>query len=169
MIKTPITTAACLCLAFAGSWAAGCTLDDVSDEIVIVENVPAPDGVGAAHRLSRRLSLGEGSEAVSSGHFTGVSIEVTGPPGSDLSAFLRIDINVDTGNEVARVAQATDFTEGELSRELTLEYTGDIKPFLSSSNLEVQWEVYYRTGADYPAGGIDLETVISFDVDITIL
>lgn len=146
-----------------------CTIDDISEELRVVELVPAPSGVAAAHRISRTLGLGQDTDRVDRGDVTSVQIRVVGPDSADLYSFLRIDIYVSTGSARELLASATDFEEGETSRRPDVLYGGDIKPFLAAEDFTLEWEIYYRTNASFPGGGLELETVIGFNIDVEII
>lgn len=149
---------------------AGCTIDDISDELRVVELIPAPSGVAPApHRLSRTLGLGEDTDRVERGEVTNVKIRIVSPDSASLTSFLRIDIYVRAGSERELLASATDFEEGETSRQPEVLYTGDIKPFLASDDFTLEWEIYYRQNASFPNAGLELETVIEFNIDVEIL
>lgn len=157
-------------LLFVTSAWSGCTIEDISDELRVVTTVPAPSGVApAAHRLSRSLGLGQDTDQVSRGEVTDVKLTVLSPDDADLFSLLRIDIFVEAGGERELLASADDFQAGETTRSPDVQYTSDIKPFLSASDFTIEWEVYYKTGGAFPAGGIELETVIGFNIDVEIL
>ena len=148
----------------------GCTLEDISDELRVVELVPAPTGVAPApHRLSKTLGLGEDTDRVERGEVTSVKIRVVSPDTADFTSFLRIDIYVRAGSERELLASAADFEGGETSRQPEVLYTGDIKPYLASDDFTLEWEIYYRQNASFPSGGMELETVIGFNIDVEIL
>jgi hypothetical protein len=148
----------------------GCLEVSISDELRVVETIPEPQGIApAAHRISRSLGLGAEAADVESGRITGARVTVLGPEGADLFAILRLDINVAAGGERSLVASAGEFQEGETARELTVEFTSDIKPFLAAEDFTLEWDVFYKAGVDFPSGGLDLETVIDFDIDVQVL
>ena len=149
----------------------GCGLDEISDQISVVETVPAPSGIAAAHRISRELGLGADAEQVDSGTITDVTIRVVGPDGADLFPFAHIQIDVVAGGARETLAQGTNFQLGETSRALAVEYSSDIKPFLAAEDFSLQWSIIYKTAGsgEYPRGGIELQTVVGFDIDIDLL
>ena len=143
----------------------GCTLDDVYDEIRIVETIPAPGASSAPHRISRTVGLGDEGDRVEEGQIESVTISVLSPDDADLFDLLQIQIYVQSDS---LLAEGTDFVEGERSRSLNVLYTDDIRPLLENSELTIDWYIYYKSesGGGFPAGGIELETVIGFNIDV---
>jgi hypothetical protein len=156
--------------ALIGSWAA-CTAHDINDQIEVVETVPAPDAAATPHRISRALGAGSQANRVDRGQFTSAVIRVLSPSDEDLFPFLRVSIYVRTSAGRTLLAEGTDFHQGERERDLEIQYTDDIKPFLTAEDLTVEWDIYYKTSeaASYPAAGIQLETVIGVNLDVRIL
>lgn len=161
-------TVALLTLCAAG---ASCTIEDVRDEIRVVEVVPPPSSAGAAHRLSRSLGLGGDADRVDRGEFTFVRLRVLSPEDSDLFPFLRISIYARTSEERSLLAEGTDFERGERERDLDIQFTSDIKPFLRAADLDIEWDIFYKSSEvnSYPRVGIELETVIGFSIDVEII
>jgi hypothetical protein len=156
----------------------GCTIEDVSDEIRVVELVPAPSGSTAPpHRIERQLTLGDkDTDRVEEGSITEVTLSVVSPEDASLFSFLRIDIKVCSSQLTScqagccALATGTDFQEGERSRQLTVQFTQDITPFLQASDFTVRWEIYYKSQVGgFPSEGIRLESVVRFNVDIEII
>lgn len=146
-----------------------CTVDDVRNSIIVVERVPAPSGAGDAHRLNRSLGLGGNTSRVERGGFTSVTLRVLSPQDADLFPYLRIELWVRTQEGRSQLAVGADFEQGETERALDVIFTGDITPFLADEDLQVEWDIFYRSGVSYPASGIDLETTIGVSVDVRIL
>jgi len=150
-----------------------CGLDEISDELVVTETVPPPDGVAASsHRITRELGLGADGDDIDEGFITYVTISVVGPEEATLFPFAAIQIYASAGGERSLVAEGTDFLQDETSRSLSVQYTANIKPFLAASDFSLEWDIIYKSaaaGATYPRSGIDLTTVVGFDIDIAIL
>lgn len=148
--------------------AVSCTLEDVYDEIRVVETIPAPGASFAPHRISRTVGLGDEGDRVDEGQIESVTISVLSPDDADLFDLLQIQIYVQSD---LPLAQGTDFVEEERSRSLTVEYTDDIRGLLENSELTIDWYIYYKSesGGGFPAGGIELETVIGFNIDVELI
>jgi hypothetical protein len=161
---------AALALGAGALWLShGCTVEDIRDTIEVIEDVPAPQGPSAAHRLTRRVGLGGNSSRVDRGEFTFIRIRVLAPAGADLFPFSRINLGVRTSSGRFELAEGANFTQGETERELDVRFTDNITPFLAEDDLTVEWDIYYRTGVPYPVTPIRLETVIGVSVDVRIL
>ncbi|MBN1946640.1 MAG: hypothetical protein JW797_13280 [Bradymonadales bacterium] len=164
--KAPIFAALTL---LATSLAVGCTLSDIYDEVRILSTIPAPQSTDTPYRLSKRIKLSEDADRVEEAHLEMIRITVISPDTADLSVFLGIKLFLNDGSQRPLLAETSDLQPGTRSVELEIAYTGDLKRFLDTTGLLVEWEVYYRSTAAYPAEGIQIETVLGFNADVELI
>lgn len=151
------------------SLTSGCGLDVIDQQFRTDLEVPKPDGPAEPIQVSETHSFGAQPEEIDSVHIRSADLLLDSPTDRDLTFLSNIKIYFELGGERIQIASGTSFLEGQGIAKLTLDHTGDLKPYVDGNQFKVIWIITpNRFYDDWPESGFKLITDLSFEVDVNL-
>ena len=147
----------------------GCGIDVIDQQFRTNFEVPKPSGPTEPVQVSKTFSFSSQPEDIDSVRLTSASLLIDSPANADLAFLSNIKIYFEHNGERILIASGTNFMEGQGNASLTIEHTGDLKPYVDGNSFKVIWIVTPdRFYSDWPDDGFGLITDLAFEVDVNL-
>lgn len=155
-------------------WITGCGLTEFENSFDTEFTIPQPErnvfGL-EPYSKSKRFKFDSDPADAEYAKIKRAGLQVLAPEGSDLSFLNRLEVYLDEEDgQQTLLATAEDFKPGEFSRELTIEYGEDMRPYVRDQRVYLTFVVYPSGWSfDWPEDGIKVRADVTMRIKADIL
>lgn len=161
-------------LLMALAFSSACAPIEFEDEFDTEFVIPKPERTAfgiQSYTKGKRFTFESDPADAESARIKRARISVIAPQGRDLTFLHRLEVHVAQNQQPVQLLGVADgFKPGETQRNLTIEYTDDVRHFIENKKVSLQWKVQPSGWIlDWPEEGITVRTEVTMLIETDIL